>query len=64
MNASICSADATTHLKIVATAVAVAIAVIWIGIATRPSPDTIAARTAVPDNSAASLLATIEDIRL
>ena len=64
MNASICSADAATHLKIVATAVAVAIAVIWIGIAARPSSDTIAARTAVPANSAASLVATIKTIRL
>ena len=63
MNASICSADAATHSKIVATAVAVAIAVVWMGIAARPSSGTIVARAAVPAHFAVSLVATIANKR-
>jgi hypothetical protein len=38
MNSSMCRADATTHVKIVATALLAAIIVVWVGIATRLSP--------------------------
>jgi hypothetical protein len=59
MNASICSAEAMTHIKIVVIAMAVAIAVVWIVIAARTSSDAITIRTAEPTNSAASLVGTM-----
>jgi hypothetical protein len=37
MNSSICHADATTHLKIVATALLASVLVVWIAIATHIS---------------------------
>jgi hypothetical protein len=42
MNSSMCRADATTHMKIVATALLAAIIVVWVGIAARLSPTTTA----------------------
>jgi hypothetical protein len=42
MNSSMCRADATTHMKIVATALLAAIIVVWIGIAARLPPTTTA----------------------
>jgi hypothetical protein len=47
MNSSMCRADATTHVKIVATALLAAIVVVWIGIAARLSP-TATASVGVP----------------
>lgn len=38
MNSSMCRADATTHLKIVATALLASTVFVWIGIATHASP--------------------------
>ena len=46
MNVSICSADETTHLNILATALAAAIAVVWIGLAARISSDANSVRVA------------------
>jgi hypothetical protein len=48
MTWSICGADATTHLKIVATALLAASIVAWIGIAARTSAASSAASVAVP----------------
>lgn len=45
MNSSMCRADATTHVKIVATALLAAIIVVWVGIAARLSPTTTASVT-------------------
>jgi hypothetical protein len=44
MNSSISCADATTHLKIVVTALIIGIAVVWIGLTARSSHDSSAAR--------------------
>ena len=50
MNSLISSADATTHLKIVATALMTAIVVVWIGLTARSSYDTNAARITTSTN--------------
>jgi hypothetical protein len=44
MNSSISCADATTHLKIVVTALITAIVVVWIGLTARTSYNSSAAR--------------------
>ena len=51
MNSSICRADATTHLKIVATALLAASIVVWVGIAARISATQIAASVTAPARS-------------
>jgi hypothetical protein len=48
MNSSISSADATTHLRIVVTALMTAIVVVWTGLAARSSYDANAAKIAMP----------------
>jgi hypothetical protein len=45
MNSSLCTADGTTHLKIVATALVAAIVVVWIGIAARGTENSGQTRT-------------------
>ena len=66
MNSSICSADATTHLKIVATALVAAIVIVWIGIAARGSTDGSAATmpSVAPAIAGPSMLTAIETARL
>ena len=48
MNSSMCRADATTHLKIVATALLAASIVVWIGMAARISSTPTAASVSAP----------------
>ena len=55
MNSSMCRADATTHVKIVATALLAAIVVVWVGIAARLSPTTTAS-VGVPARSSTLLV--------
>lgn len=64
MNSSISNADATTHLKIVATAFAAAIAIVWTGLAARISSDASTARIATSATSAASFVVTNESKKL
>ena len=47
MNSSVCTADGTTHLKIIATALIAAIVVVWIGIAARGVERSVQMRTPV-----------------
>ena len=63
MNSSISSADATTHLRIVVTALMTAV-VVWTGLAARSSYDATAARIAISATFAQSSAVTNENKKL
>ena len=48
MNSSMCTADANTHFKIIATALMAASVVVWVGIAARVPPSPPVNFTVVP----------------
>lgn len=48
MNSSMCRADTTTHLKIVASALLAASVVVWVGLAARTSATPTAASVTAP----------------